>query len=77
MDPPRERVVRVVVPVGAGTGESPGEMRERVRPRLVDRTLEGIADAVQHVRILIGEERRDGGDERIAAERRLGPGRVR
>jgi hypothetical protein len=74
---PRERIARVVVPIGAGRGEPPGEMRERVRPRLVDRALEGFADAVQHLRILIGEECRDGGNQRIAVEQWLGPVRIR
>ena len=70
MNPPRERICGVEVPFGAGAGETFTEPQERIRPRLVDFTLERLANPGECARILAREEGRDGGDQRITADER-------
>ena len=77
MDPPRQRIARIVAPVASRGGEPSCQTVDCGRPGFIDRALERRADLRHPRRMPVREELRDRLDERLPAARERAVSRCR
>jgi len=67
MNAPRERIARVIAPLGAGSEQSRAQRIDRTGAFFIDRALEARANLVRVGRMSVREEPDDCFDERLAS----------